>query len=218
MKLSSVYSVILISFSLMTMGWQCEKYIGDEVKIDHQFSEKLTLTPYKKVYSINDTIWLEFQTANKSLFDKVTNSNVDTDTSFINMIFYYHRRYPVNGIEEFFSAAQVENGIDVSFKTLYAWYNVLEFKTGCSDNRYFFKVSFVPKKTGIYSIEKGIGFSYCANKVIRPHAGFTEFPFDLADCNKDIYLSIPPASRGTSVPGQLEREIDNKRIFFFKVE
>lgn len=149
MKLSFTDILVVASMTLMTMGFQCEKGDYVESKIDYQFSEKLILAPYKKVYAINDTIWVQFQTTNKSLFDKSSSSRIATDTTFLNITFNYHRRYPVGSVEEFFSYAKVDNGNDVTFTTLYAWYNVLKFKTNCSDNRYFFKVGFVPNNSSV---------------------------------------------------------------------
>jgi hypothetical protein len=64
------------------MGTQCGKdFITPSPT--YEFSEKLSLTPYKKVYSINDTIWVQFQTNDKSLYDKISNSRISTDTTFL---------------------------------------------------------------------------------------------------------------------------------------
>ena len=88
--------------------------------------------------------------------------------------------------------------------------------TDCNSTKYFFKVGFIPKKTGVYSIEPNISAVDCPNKVIR-NFNTTSFIFDLADCNKDIWLSIPSASRGGEL-GFTDVRIDRKEIFVFKVE
>lgn len=102
------------------------------------------------------------------------------------------------------------------FTTLYTWYNVLNFTTDCNSNKYFFKVGFIPKETGIYSIEPKIIAADCANKIIRNYST-SKFIFDLADCNKDVWLSIPPASRGGEL-GSTDVSVDKKELFVFKVE
>lgn len=215
MKRQTLLIITTLVIVLLTMGFQCGKeYI--ERKPTYEFFEKLTLTPYKKIYSINDTITIQFQTNDKKLFEKLSNSLIATDTSQLFVGFYYHKRYMIGTQTEFFCDTKVDNPIDLSFTTLYPWYNVLTYKTNCSAPNYFLKASFIPQKTGIYSLEPFITHQYCQNKIDRPYTT-TKFIFDLADCNKDIWLSIPPASRGGEL-GFTDVQIDKKEIFVFKVE
>lgn len=200
---------------ILTMSFQCGK---DDIKPmpSYEFFEKLTLTPYKKIYSIGDTIIVQFQTNDKKLFDFLSNSKISTDTSQLLVGFYYHKRYMIGTHPEFFCETEVDNPINVSFTTLYPWYNVLTYETNCSDQNYFLRASFIPKKTGIYSLEPFISHKYCQNKIEKPNTT-SKFVFDLADCNKDVWLSIPPESRGGEL-GFTDVQIDNKDIFVFKVE
>lgn len=215
MKRKTLLFKTALVISLMCMGAKCDKeYI--EPKLAHEFFEKLTLTPYKKIYSINDTITVQFQTTDKMLFDRITNSTISTETSQLFVGFYYHKRYIIGTEPEFFCEIEVDNPIDLSFTTLYPWYNVLSYKTDCSSPNYFLKVSFIPKKTGIYSLESFISNQYCPNKIDNPYTT-TKFIFDLADCNKDVWLSIPPESRGGEL-GFTDVQILKKEIFVFKVE
>ena len=207
---------IFISMALFAISFRCEKGDYVEPKIDYHFSEQLTLTPYRKVYAVNDTLWIQFQTADKSLFDRLTRSRIATDTTFLQWTVYYHRLYPIGTVEEAFADIRVENAIDVTFKPLYSWYNMLTFRTDCSNNAYFFKVGFVPKKQGVYSLEPGSWLSNCPNKLVAKNSNF-QLRFDLADCNKDVWSSIPPQARGGQT-GHTDVRIDNKEIFVFKVE
>ena len=100
------------------MGTQCGKDIITP-NPTYEFSEKLSLTPYKKVYSINDTIWVQFQTNDKSLYDKISNSRISTDTTFLRGGFYYYRRYPNENVQEFFCDVIVDNSLNPEFTTLY---------------------------------------------------------------------------------------------------
>ncbi|HXI01284.1 MAG TPA: hypothetical protein VNI52_13535 [Sphingobacteriaceae bacterium] len=181
----------------------------------YEYTEKLSLTPYRKTYAVNDTIWVQFQTINKTLFDKLSGNRISTDTTFLRVKFNFHRRYP-NNAGELFSDIKVDNGLDVSFRPLDSRYNVLNFKTDCRNDPYFFRVGFVPKKTGVYSIEPHGDVSPCPNKLTSPYSTF-KFTFDLADCNKDVWLSIPPQSRGGEL-GSTDLRIDKKEMFVFKVE
>ena len=197
------------------MGFQCQKDYP-ALTPTYEYAEKLMLTPYKKRYAVGDTIWVQFQTADKTLFDKLSGNRIPTDTSFLRVNFNFHRRYPNSTSVELFSDAKVDSALDVNFTPLYTYYNVLNFKTDCGISRYFFKVGFVPKKTGVYSIEPGGDVSPCPNKLNRPYSTF-KFTFDLADCNKDVWLAIPSQSRGGEL-GFTDVRIDKKEIFVFQVE
>lgn len=204
-----------LSIVLVTMGFQCGKE-NIELKPAYTFVEKLTLTPYKKTYAVNDTITVQFQTSDKKLFDELSNSLIATDTSQLAVGFYYHKRYVIETQSEFFCEVNIDNPIDLSFTAQSSRYNVLSYRTSCAAANYFFKASFIPKKTGIYSLEPVITQQYCQNKVIRPYTK-TKFLFDLADCNKDVWFSIPAAARGGEL-GFTDVRIDRKELFVFKVE
>jgi hypothetical protein len=203
------------SFFLLAMGFQCNKDLVAPEPV-HEYAEKLSLSPYKKIYSINDTIWLQFQTTNKALFDKRTGTQIRTDTTYLQAIFHLFRRYPAGAAVEFFSEVKTDSVQDLSFTPLYTYYNTLSFKTSCSSSRYFFRAGFILKKTGIYSLEPNGSLAACAGKYNLPYTTF-RFTFDLPDCNKDIWLSIPVQSRGGET-GFTDRRIDEKEIFLFKVE
>lgn len=197
------------------MGFQCSKEYPTPTPT-YAYAEKITLTPYRKTYAVGDTIWMQFQTANKSLFDNLSGNRIATDTTFLQVNFNFHRRYPIGNTVELFGDAKVDNALHISFTPLYTYYNVLNFKTDCSNSPYFFRVGFVPKKKGLYSVAPQGDVSPCPNKLSVPYSTF-KFTFDLADCNKDVWLTIPPASRGGEL-GYTDVSIDKKEMFVFKVE
>ena len=209
----------LILFLLLAanamMGTQCNKEFI-LIPPTYSFVEKLSLTPYKKIYAVNDTIWVQFKTTDKSLYDKISNSRIETDTTFLQAGFYYNKRFSIDTSSQLFCDAEVTNGLNIQFTKLYPWNNLLSFTTDCNSSEYFFKVGFIPKTTGIYSIDPYITAVNCANKITWNYTE-TKFIFDLADCNKDVWLSIPAAARGGE-SGFTDVSIDNKEIFVFKVE
>lgn len=211
--------VQLIFFStiigLLSLGFQCgkEDFFRNPV---YEFTEKITLTPYKKTYNIGDTITLQFHTNNKQLFDKLTNSYIPTDTSFLSINLLYRKRYTVDTQPEFYSDVYVENPINFLFNTANERDNHLSFTTDCAASNYQFKASFIPKKAGIFSIDPSIINVYCPNKTYKPFTT-TRFYFNLSDCNKDVWLSIPAASRSLEDSYTIPK-IENKSIFVFKVE
>lgn len=205
---NSVIVLIFLGLALLTMGFQCDKDVPA-----YRFAEKLSLSPYRKSYAVGDTIWVQFQTANKTLFDKLSGSRIATDSTFILLNFKLNRYYPIGSAAELFGDIKVDNGLDVSFTSLSTYVNILSFKTDCSNSAYFFRVGFVPKMKGVYAVEPNGDVVPCQTSKRFPYSIF-QFAFDLADCNKDVWLSLPPESRG----GDLNVKIDKKEIFMFKVE
>lgn len=214
------YFVILISICTAILTMSLQKCYKDDPtpKTVYDFNEKLTLSPYKKTYAINDTIWLQFQTADKKLFDIISNSKVATDTTNLYLSFSYYKRYPSFSAEGDILCSSIVTGnvINTNF-TKPPLYNIVATQTDCISNFYLVKVGFIPKNKGIFSIAAPSGqVNNCLNKVLFNYAKYS-FTFDLADCNKDIYLSIPTSARGGE-QGFVDVAIDKKQIFVFKVE
>jgi len=216
MKKKSFLPFLFLAFSFLAMGFQCYRDFPI-TPYTYQFAEKMMLYPYKKQYSINDTIWIEYKTADKSMYDKLSRSRINTDTTSLAQYFYYHKRYPSSSLGDIFCSTVVASGSNPVFDTP-IWYNTLKVESGCSSSFYFLKVGFVPKTTGIYSIElpSNLGLTNCPTRISHIYCSYG-FTFDLADCNKDVYLSIPPQSRGGE-QGFVDVRIDNKEYFVFKVE
>lgn len=218
MKRNFSFYLLLLPACLLLSTQKCkqENIISPSPK--YEFVEKLTLTPYKKVYAINDTIWIQFQALNKQLYDKISNSNILMDTSSLSALFYYHKRYIVGTQPEYFCEISPNNTtLNPSFTITSNWVNTLNFTTDCNTAPFSIRVGFIPKKVGIYSLEPWIKVQDCPNKKIRSYYT-SKFVFDLADCNKDIWFSIPEQSRRSTDPNVVPNLIDKKEIFIFKVE
>jgi hypothetical protein len=203
---------------MLIMGFQCYRDYPI-YKPTYEFAEKISLAPYKKIYSFNDTIWVQFQTNDKTLYDKLSSSRIATDTTFLPIRFQYHKRFPINSSlpGDIFCSYKVLSGVNTVLETP-IWYNTVRIETDCISTSYFVKIGFIPKATGIYSIElpRNGEIRNCPGKLSFINAIYA-FTFDLADCNKDIYLSIPPQSR-SGEQGFVDVSIDKKEIFVFKVE
>jgi hypothetical protein len=216
------FVIFTLAIGIVSFGFQCGK--EDLIPVpENRFVEKLSLFPYKKTYQRGDTIWLQFQTASKTLFESLTNRVIPTDSTFMALNFLYQKRYPIpfNATVDTFCYTTTSFGLNQGLKIPPASRsdNFLTYFSDCNSNFYFFKVGFIPKTTGIYSLNWPAGeLVDCPNKVLKSTYSIVNFRFDLADCNKDVYVSIPPASRGESVKGYTEKEIDNKKVFVFKVE
>ena len=206
----------LAGVALITMGLQCRKEFPPEIIPVYQYAEKLTLTPFKKVYAIDDTIWVQFQTTDKTLYDKLSGRRISTDTTLLNVYFNLVRQYPVEFNVENYADVTVENGLDVNFGPVIAPRDGLTFRTDCINNPYFFKAGFVLKKTGVYTLEPGAIVASCPDKKANVPSSFI-FTFDLPDCNYDVWQSVG-SQPYSGLYGYVDIDIPRKQIFAFKVE
>ena len=211
----SLYTIFgIIFFSLLTLRFTCGV---ERLTSIYQFSEKFTLSPYKKVYTINDTIKLKFTTADKSLYDALSNRKVSTDSTSFTLPFQYVQcspaQFTVDTLVYTVSSAGSNQGLQI-----FNGYNTLVLNTTCDNSTsYKLELAFVPKRTGIYRIIlPSATLESCASRRNRFPLSTLFFSFDLNDSNKDVYLSIPESQRIGSAA--VERELDWKTAFAFKVE
>lgn len=198
------------------MGTQCNRELAHQPDPVYKYLEKLTLSPYKKVYSINDTIWVQFSTTEKSLFDKLSGTRISTDTTNLSAALTLFRRSPRTDDIGFFCDITSWTGLDVNLSSPLPGRNAALLQTGCGNEPYFFKFGFILKKSGVYTLEPTAIILPCPDKKeISPSRFF--FNFDLADCNKDIWLTIASQVRGGGV-NYIDVGIDRKEIFVFRVE
>jgi hypothetical protein len=220
MKLTIIKQLLVISLSITLFSFQCNKESVSLIP-KYQFVSKIDLFPYKKIYNIGDTIWLSFQTSSKTLFDRTTSSMISTDSTFLNLILQYSNRYSNFLAKDTMCYTITSQGLNqnLNMNNQDIFNNYLKYQTNCNELFYQFKVGFIPVKKGIYSInDPSAILSVCPNRRNEFPYSTLNFTFNLTDCNKDIYLSIPPVSRGESVQGHTEGKIDRKEVFCFKVE
>ena len=60
------------------MGFQCGKDTVEPPK--HRFVEKVGLTPAKKSYNVNDTIWLKYLNIDKTFLDTISGQRLSANT------------------------------------------------------------------------------------------------------------------------------------------
>lgn len=208
----------LAGVALITMGVKCEKELDTlpEIIPVYQYAEKLTLTPFKKIYTIGDTIWVQFQTTDKTLYDKLSGRRISTDTTFLKVNFELTRQYPVEFNLENYADVRVENGLDVNFEPVIAPRDDLTFNTDCNNDLYFFKAGFVLKKTGVFSLLPGALVSPCPDKKGVLPSSFI-FTFDLPDCNYDVWQTIASKSNN-GLYSYIDVGIQRKQVYAFRVE
>ncbi len=211
--------IVLLFTGLLCMGTQCHK---DEIEFQYHFIEKINLVPAQKSYNIGDTIWLQYSNPTKRLYDNKTSQLISADTVAIGFLIGFNSRYdapvnPTGGFCDFVSAS------GTTFNIHYDVYGTSAlFGFGCnSNNNYNFSIGIIPRQKGIYSLDLwGAPRSVTGrpNRISYFPLSTIAYRFNIADCNKDIYLEIPTNSRGDSPKRYTESEIDKKEVYIVKVE
>ena len=218
MRNSLYIPIVSLFVTLLCMSTECRK---EEIKYKYNFSEKLDLFPAQKTYKVGDTIWIQYTNPDKKLFDSPTRQYINLDSIYVPLQISFNCRYntPVNPAGGFCDYVSV-NGVNVG-RYLGDYGTGFLSQFGCHNNNYDFKVGIVPRQKGIYSLDlfgvlRTIG--PCPGRILNIPLATIEYRFNLADCNKDIYQSIPPYSRGESQKGYTESKIDDKQVYLVNVE
>lgn len=221
MRNSFFIQISCLLLAQMFMGTTCHKDVED---YKYKFVEKINLFPANKSYKIGDTIWIQYSNPDKKLFEQSSSKYITADTVSVTFQTSFNALYdyPINpsgGFCDYVTA----NGINVS--VFVGEYSTRLVQTiGCnSTNSYDFKIGVVLKQAGIYSLNLNgvpLSVSACSNRISNFPFSSIDYQYNLTDCNKDVYLSIPPDARSepTKSKGIEENLIDKKKVFVFKVE
>lgn len=220
-----INSKILKSFALLLllpflMGTYCNKEY-DRIEPKQGFSEKINLSPEQKTYSINDTLWLDFQTADKTLFDTISNQRLSTGTVTFNFTVILIAKY-VNPVVPSGVYCDFIHPVNVtSYQQASDYGTATTIEVGCDNApRYDLKLGIVLKHKGIYVLD------IATIKLIEPCDGEVNpypsaellFTYNVTDTNKEIYLSIPASERPENPPGFTEKQLDKKLAYTIKVQ
>ena len=213
-------TIIFIFLATFLMATQCNKY-DDFEEPKHYFLEKIELSPEQKTYSINDTLWLEFKTTSKSLFDSITNQRLPSNTiKFlfgVSVLGKYD--YPTNSSLAFCEFI-APTGTILNTRT-FSDATVTSFEVGCDNApNYAVRLGIVPKAKGYYVLDMSTATQTepCSGQTNPYPSSYLRFTFDVTDTNKDIYLEIPESLR-KEYPAELTlRQIESKVVYAFRVQ
>ncbi len=219
MRNSLYLSIATLVIALLCMGTQCDK---EGIEYKYTFMERINLFPSQKRYRVRDTIWLQYASQNNRLYDNRTSNHVAADTVSVGFQVSFNSRYnatvnPPDGFCDFITSTGVNVGRYLSY-----YGTGFFFTFGCnSSNNYDFTIGVIPKQKGIYSLDlSGTPWNVtaCSNRISPFPFSTIEYRFNVADCNKDVYLSIPPLSRGETPKGSTEGKINSKQVYVVRVE
>jgi hypothetical protein len=220
MNKSNNLSIYLLFTLLLCTSFRCEK---EEIDYKYNFIEDIKLFPAQKNYKVGDTIWLEYSNPDKKLFDKLNGQNISVDTVTIGFQVSFNIRYgvqfiPAEGLCDYITP----NGINVGRNLGPGNGTGLSYSFGCNNNNsYDFKIGVVPKVEGIFSLDllgQPENVAACASRIGGFPLSTIAYKFGLADCNKDIYLTIPLTARLETTNGYTERKIESKEVYIVRVE
>ena len=206
-------------FTTVTMATQCSK--EDVPAARQQFSDKVNISPYKKHYNVNDTLWINYTTSSKTFFDSVSNRRLPTNTIKFRFGAVLLPKYgtPSNPSDGFCSFILPSN-ITLNYYTSQSGTSVF-FEVGCDNSiQYNIKIGVILKYQGIYVLNllDAITLEPCINETNPYPRARVQFFYNLAYCNSDVYLSIPSTSRQEFPVGFTEGQIRNKVAFALQVQ
>lgn len=213
------HHVIFVSVFLtqICMGLQCDKY---DYEYQYNFQETVDLFPESKSYKVGDTIWIEYSNPDKKLSDKTSGKQIELDTLSmdfqvtLNALYYTPIDNPPDGYCDFVTPSGLNNG-----RYLGVYGTSLLTDLGCDNNDYNIKIGIVLKYKGIYSLhlpeERSV--SQCATRIRTFPLSRLGYRFNVAEGNKDIYLSIPSYARAESTKVYTENRIDSKLVYIVQV-
>jgi hypothetical protein len=214
----TVSQIILIFLAMLSMATQCDKYAGLEVP-NHFFIEKVKLSPQRKIYSVNDTIWLDFTTSSKTLFDSITNQRLSSSAIMFQFGVGVLAKYEYQATSSGFCEFLAQPGVIPSTRT-FSEATVTSFEVGCDNaSSYNVRLGIVIKVKGYYVLDMSTATQTqpCPGQTDPYSSSYLRFTFDVSDSNKDIYFEIPETVRKEYPTDLTLRQIESKAVFAFKV-
>jgi hypothetical protein len=214
------FQILALSVTLtLLMGFQCGK---DSVSLPKQhFLEKVHLEPAQKKYNVGDTIWLKYETSDKTFLDTVSGQRLQTHT----LKFWFGAsllpkyQAPLNPPDGFCDFILPTN-VTARYITNQSGTSTF-FEVECDSNPvYNIEIGIVLKYTGIYvlNLPDAINTEACINQINPYPSSFLRFIYSLTDCNKDVYLSIPAFARNENPGGFTEAQITSKVAYAINVQ
>ncbi len=216
-RLSPSFALLLV-ISCITSA--CSPPRREEEKLEFKFAGKITVDPLKKLYKPGDTIWLEYSNREKTLMDISRGQLVNSDSLSLQFSISFNSIYSPTVQEPFcryISPGASNQGI-ITGESGTGFYGSF----GCNPpGQSDFRIGVIPEKKGIYGLflsEAVQVVTGCVARSSRFPLSSISYKFDVADGNKDIYLSIPSRMVYEEPKGTVGRWIDEKRVLVIKVE
>lgn len=218
MKIRQIQLAILLFTLPFLQGLQCDKYDGyEDIPFEHNFSESVSILPYRLTYTVGDTIWLRINIPDKKLFDENKGTRVLFESALFNSLaqvqLLYANPYIGDGP---FARFVFPQGISATTSN-YNYNTQAYIKFGCApSNDYQLSLGMVLLKEGIFGISfSAMGIEQCGTNNTKNSR--LNLKFDVADTHKSIYQSLPFEAIGQKPDAYVLAALDKKHMVLVQV-
>jgi hypothetical protein len=179
------------------------------------------ISPLKKTYTLNDTIWIETDVPGKFLFDLNSNQNINADTGKIDFYASFNEfgtyvQNPPNG----FCTVVTQAGVNAD-RQFSQWGTSIYVKDfGCGQPDYKIKIGLKPNVKGSFWLILGKDrlMGTCTNKVV-PYYASISYKYKNVDLGLDVFNALSTNDKGGN-DGIVyyTNQIRNREIFVFSVQ
>jgi hypothetical protein len=220
MRLRYFAPVVLFLLSLFTMNFQCRDKFAIK-PFENRFEAAVDISPLKKTYTLNDTIWIETDVPGKFLFDLNSNQNINADTGKIDFYASFNEfgtyvQNPPNG----FCTVVTQAGVNAD-RQFSQWGTSIYVKDfGCGQPDYKIKIGLKPNVKGSFWLILGKDrlMGTCTNKVV-PYYASISYKYKNVDLGLDVFNALSTNDKGGN-DGIVyyTNQIRNREIFVFSVQ
>jgi len=217
---SKTWGLILLTIATLNIQFHC-RYDGPVRPFDYTFEIPVDILPLKKVYTTNDTIWLQLDVTGKLLFDTKTSQAINADTTMIIVASTYaefgtNTRNPQNGLAQVIT----EPGVIAERQTGFGYTSATVSNYGCGKPTFKIKIGFKPNYPGTFSLNlrKDLMLQGCMGKVIPVYSTYW-YKFKQVDLNGEILNTLSGNDLGgNSNRSVLQESIAKREMFVFTVQ
>ncbi|MEO9022596.1 MAG: hypothetical protein ABI237_19555 [Ginsengibacter sp.] len=218
MKNKKYILILSLFFGLINLKLQCNKDRQQPPDYKYQFSEKISVSPYRLNYHVGDTIMLQLDVPGKKLFDSKTNSEVYYDSvSFnigVNVNLVFNNPYIGDGP---FASFIFYPGVSAYSQT-YSGTTLAFLTTGCNlSSGYQVKVGVVLLKKGVFAMgvyNSSIQNCFNGNAMNAQ----VQFSMDIDDTHTSYYQGLPFSDIGKFQDKNVLFQLDSKMMAIINVE
>lgn len=199
---------------LFSVATTCNRDV-DIPPLSYNFSEKLSVETYRKSYAVGDTLWVRFQSADKTLYDLLSSTRVAYDTTYLGASFAFRKISPRDSTVV--QCLPVTPGIaNPQFGSSPTSGSFLSFSLPCSNPTFGFRVGFVLLQKGYFVLDPYAAVQNCPAKLQRRTVQFG-WTYDVVDCNLDVFQAGSQLLTAAE-KASFEQRINARQVFAFKVE
>lgn len=220
MKRNAMLVPVLAVTSLLFLNFQCEKDI--DMRVNHVFRVPVDIETPKKLYQVNDTIWMNVDVSGKSLVDTLSGNLMPVNDGFDLVMTTYKigdwgADSSIGGLYDVISPA----GLNVNRESVNLSTTLRLTKHGCGQNTFAVRVGFVPKHAGFYALY----FSNFNNYLQRCQTNgyyakeLVSLQFKPSDLNGDVLQNYLAGNNMANIDRRhWEAELLRKKVFFIRVD